>query len=645
MKNKADLLLRPLLLLVLASSFLFLRFYNLGELEVFTDEAGNILTSIDADTNQQIDPIGLGRPLLSSLFKAANLNLTYALELARASVGVISILSLVLLYCLAKSLFNNRRLALIACSFWVFSTYQVAHDRLALQDPFSTCFLLLSANLIIWSIENSSPHKQIKPYFLMLLAGVSFGLAFLNKISAVSATIWIIASTWIYLKQTKTKVSNKNLAFFCLAFLSGILLLLATQDRVLELGSKVAKMQHVPALSLMLSAPLTMIEIYFDSMQRILKTYQECFLGYAGYSFCALLIYLITQTLLKRNSIGLILLAVAILYVFINSAMYGSAVFARYFHNESVFWYLFIAYASCQLLRASFIQRSILYCLLAATLIESSVTNFLVLKDARSSNLSLRSSDYQQYTKGHWSGLGLVQLDQELQAILRRDSNAMIIHTTIFNTEGMGLRFYYYGSPTQARLLPLEVGSDRAAAGLAAYYKKFPEANFYLVITTENQTGQPTPRILKILHQNLQAELTFLKNVNRSPDLKSIFEIYRLDHSKYDLYQQKPVFYNRLPVVASNAFILTTEVLKKCPLQDIKISSSIPGQKLRFVNSTGLDKLLYLDTKSIRLENSGFSSKDFPLGIYADSWELDFLPGGYDKQRIKSVILSCDQKK
>lgn len=163
-----------------------LRFWQIGELEPFLDEGGNILTSIDPGIRQTINSVALGRVLLDYQFRAALLFPEAAITISRVTTGLAGLLTTLAIGLLAKP-FVGRKITLIAMAIWAVLPFAVFHERLALQDPFVTACIVLALALVVKGVELRE--NITRERVMCLFVGIVFGVGFLIKISAVSSLV------------------------------------------------------------------------------------------------------------------------------------------------------------------------------------------------------------------------------------------------------------------------------------------------------------------------------------------------------------------------------------------------------------------------------------------------------------------------
>lgn len=223
----------------------WLRGRHLGDLEPFVDEGADILTALDPRVRTAFEPLEQGRPLLAWLYAPAGLfpaHLLLAGRLMAASAGVATAATLGwTLHRLA-----GRVAALWGLWLWALLPLAVWHERLALQDPFVTTALALTAALLVAAQE--SPRHQT----WWAGSGLLFGTAFLLKISAVFAAPWLALLYLALRRERGQPVADRRLLWFVLGAAAPVL---ALGEKLPLLGSKLAKYHALPGTGGTVTAP------------------------------------------------------------------------------------------------------------------------------------------------------------------------------------------------------------------------------------------------------------------------------------------------------------------------------------------------------------------------------------------------------
>ncbi len=116
-------------------------------------------------------PVGKLIQMIPILFLGMN---TFAYRLMGNIAGILMI---PVLYCLAKTMFKNRKYAVLAGILMAFDTFHFAQTRLGTVDSFLVLFIMLSA-LFMYKYLLLDKYDSIKPKLRNLfLAGLFFGLA------------------------------------------------------------------------------------------------------------------------------------------------------------------------------------------------------------------------------------------------------------------------------------------------------------------------------------------------------------------------------------------------------------------------------------------------------------------------------------
>lgn len=168
---------------LLLISYLFTRLYNLTVLPIFTDESIYIYwAKIISTTHQQLF-ISLtdGKPpllvwLIASLLSVLP-NSAYLIAGRLPSV-LAGIFSLVAVYKISLEMFKSKIGAIVSGLLYIIFPFCLLYDRMALFDS------MLSAGLL-WTVYFSLKVSEKGKYLYVLFGGITFGLAFLSKPTAI----------------------------------------------------------------------------------------------------------------------------------------------------------------------------------------------------------------------------------------------------------------------------------------------------------------------------------------------------------------------------------------------------------------------------------------------------------------------------
>ena len=109
--------------------------------------------------------------------------------------------------------------AILAGLIWAVFPYITFHDRLALHDPFISCFLIWSGFLII-------EHRVHPHWFKTFFSGLLLGLAIAVKITALTSSLWVLCFAYGWLK-VKNNGHAKPLNTFVMGIMLPLVVLLA----------------------------------------------------------------------------------------------------------------------------------------------------------------------------------------------------------------------------------------------------------------------------------------------------------------------------------------------------------------------------------------------------------------------------------
>jgi hypothetical protein len=413
-----------------------LRFYDLGRLGAFYDEAANILTSVDAGTRRAIGPLAQGRPLLAVMFAPAALAPAHALLIGRglvAAAGVVTALALGTF--LAVSV--GRAAALVGMLLWALSPFVLFHERLALQDPVLSMLLMLALAAVALSIVPGA--SRARRLGGAASAGVLLGVAVLVKVSAVLALPWLALVYAVANRRRGLPILDARAA--CLGA-AALLPLLALGPRILHLGRWLQ-----PAGMLAGSATVGVL----DRAWLFLYWYG----GYEGVALLALLALALGWCLWAGERWLLLLAAAWLTTLAVCAAVYGRP-YARYAHPDHLPLVLFLAGGLALACRPG--ARRIAALATAAVVLGALgswlASDWQIVRAPGTAPVP--EDEIHQYVDGTWSGVGLPEV-RRLVAAQAGGRDAVVVTHYYWTPASVGMVFASLGDP-RVRVLPHTLG-------------------------------------------------------------------------------------------------------------------------------------------------------------------------------------------
>lgn len=201
-------------ILIIAS---FLRLYNLAGLPpgLYPDEAMNGNNALEAWENKDwkmFYPENFGREGLfiniQHIFAAALGNHSWALRLPSAIFGILTVLGL---YFLAKELFKNKNLALLAAFLLAVSFWHVNFSRIGFRAIMAPFFLTWASYFLIKAVYAN------RYALFSVLGGLIYGLGFHSYIAyRATPLLLLIAAVYLFLNVSRRQKLRifKIFAFF-----------------------------------------------------------------------------------------------------------------------------------------------------------------------------------------------------------------------------------------------------------------------------------------------------------------------------------------------------------------------------------------------------------------------------------------------
>lgn len=409
----------------------FLRFWNIGGIEPFVDEAYNVLSAQGGDYLHIADSVGQGRSLVSVLFiipvwlaQQVGSDILLASRVQTSLVGLINAL---LITSIVKMLFGNFA-SLLACFIWAINPFLFFHDRFALQDPHSCLFLLIA--MFFWLRANRS--TQISAVVIQtIISALCMALVLFNKISGLLVLPWLIC--FYLMSESKDNRYCRRVVFVCATACALFPLLL----QMPELGSALfdwghfgAQEMHDGEQSFLLS--LSSISSTFGIG---LKAYFSSLVGYQGLLFLILscigmFVAAWSWPQMRLFRIGYVLSVVG------EGLAFNDLAYPRYYLVDMIPLTIFICaglaaiqvHLACFHYLRPFILTS--WCILILGIPwGSKAINFLTDPHSSSHNDWRQGTDYTYYMENLASGRGVNHLIQEMKASIDSDAqNLIFVH-------------------------------------------------------------------------------------------------------------------------------------------------------------------------------------------------------------------------
>ena len=365
----------------------WLRLRHVGVADAFVDESALILTALDSGVRELIEPWAQGRPAAIWLFAPAGWFPGHELVVARMmSVGA-GMASLVAVGWSLRQL-AGRMTALVGMGLWAVMPFAVFHERLALQDPFTTALLAWAVALMVRG--SSSAAKGAGYYFVC--SGALFGVACLNKISAVLALPWLgllYSGAQVHFSRP---VFSRKLGGIAWGASIPLLLLLPT---FAGLGSRNADLAFLPSLT---------AGDYWATALRRSKLWWGWYAGYGGWVLACLAAGGLWLAAYARARVALLACAGVVVSLHVATLVHNRP-FARYVLQDQVPLVLFLALAWGQALFFSARLRALAAALLALAVAWWGSVSWQIGTEPRLA--AVPPDEIEQYYTGHWSGSGL----------------------------------------------------------------------------------------------------------------------------------------------------------------------------------------------------------------------------------------------
>ena len=467
----------------------WLRFHGLPDLEPFVDEGANILSSFNRGVRAAFEPLEQGRPLVRQLFALSHLFPTYALIVARGTIAFSGLTTMAALGWILYR-FSGRAAALCGMWIWAVMPILVFHERLALQDPVSSALLALSLACVVTDRAATSPAPS-------WAAGVLFGLAFLNKISAVFALPWLGLLYLAWQGQTGRPIFDRRLWWIAVGAAAVVLLYL--RGDIFELGSHLGRYHGLASGRDGVS----------PGFRPRLAVWFNWYRTYGGWPLGLLVAGALGLQCWRPSRPALLAAAGWAATLPVDAAFYGNT-YARYLHPDCVPLVLFIALsmggAWGAITRA---QRTAVILGLIISLGAWLNVSRQIASDPASAPIP--AEEKAQYVTGPWSGRGLNGVQQFLDDYANRNQLCCLVVTPRFYSPGCyGLMLAALGDPhfvvvplgivQPADLAAASPGLRKISAGQRVAFFLLYEGSLYPAPAWLDLSGSPAHRVFAVPH-------------------------------------------------------------------------------------------------------------------------------------------------
>lgn len=375
--------------------YLFTRLYHLTILPIFTDESIYIYwAKLIATTHSQwFVSLTDGKPPLLIWMIASFLSIlpdSWYLVAGRLPSVVAGLVSLIFIFYIAKMLFKNPFISLLAAFLYIIFPFTFIYDRLALFDSLLQAMLLGATYFAIKFVAT-------KRWLDAVLWGSFLGLAFIAKPTAI-LFLACLPLVVVILSYGKIRKEWKRI-FLSIVLSSGIAEIINNLQRVSSVYDRMAakNAQFQQPIHELIASP-------FALTSGNLHGFFNWILGYYTLPFLMIGIGAFIVLLIKKTKIGLSLFLLWFLPVFALATV-GREIFPRYMLFTTPYFLIATA-AFIYILFLLSKKYWIVIGLLCVMLMEPFLKNdyFLLTNPAKA---SLPETDYEQLISLHPSGFGL----------------------------------------------------------------------------------------------------------------------------------------------------------------------------------------------------------------------------------------------
>lgn len=366
---------------ILAIGILFitgawLRFHDLDEIELFVDEGGHLLIPVDDDVRRVINPLAEGKPGMLWFFRPAHMFARDPLIAGRVMIGVCGLLSSAAIGATLLLLFG-RTAAVIGSALWLLLPFTVFHERLALFDPLIAT--LIASGIAVVAYGNQPEKSSKQALIWTLLGSLLAGTAVLQKLSALTATPWLLFVLVAVQRRYGRTIGSRLVAAIAAFMLPGLLLWIAAPG----LGSRILKAEAA-------TAPLN----YFP--------FVLWHAGYGGWPLLVLIFYAAFLVWRRKQRVIAWFGCAALLSLVVSSIVYRHQAYARYMHPDHVPLVIFLGAA------VGSGPRRLGLALSAAACLRWLYSDLQIISNPTTAPLP--PGEIEQYVTGFWSGHGSSQM-------------------------------------------------------------------------------------------------------------------------------------------------------------------------------------------------------------------------------------------
>jgi hypothetical protein len=419
------------------------RLTELGRLGPFYDESLNVLTSNTEHIKNYVSAMKVGRPFLELLFNRVEvisdtLSLTSLLHAARFQTAIIGIANSILIASIFY-LLNFKIASLISFILASILPIFVLHDRLALQDPYSAFFFLIS--ILVLVITHKIKNTIIN-YFLLISLGGFYALMILNKVSGFTVLPYYFAFYSLLNKEIFNLNTAKKVLLASIGFISLPILIYGSE--IFNFCSKLFSSRHSPIGS------FGFYSIYKKILDLILHTPNLEFITRYNSIIFLVLAFLIC-ILAYDNKKFRVFAILSIFGLFLACFAYSSLGYARYYYVDC-YQIVGIIALGINYIKVDNLQKSTRYILNASfifLIFFSILRNYTEIKAQKNNYLTSFNSegDYKQYISSFFSAYNFKKVkdffkDKNETYIVSKISPA-ILALELLELHNSNLKFIY----------------------------------------------------------------------------------------------------------------------------------------------------------------------------------------------------------
>lgn len=452
-----------------------LRFLFLLGLPPFFDESGNILVSTFPPAQTILSPLRQARPLLAYQFALAGILPGDPVFIARACTGLSSLISLVLLFLMLLRV-SGPVAAFTAATFWALNPFQVFHERMVLQDPYLSMFLLIALSRIL--LSKNFPRPLAEPagqnWAMWIFSGAFFGVAVSTKITAVEIFPALFLLVGIFASRAGLKsVISRNLFNGLLLFgVASVFVLFLISGTFHDFGVDHMSLGH-------LASPATKKLGFVAKMTQHLAEQFGLLSSYLGAPFAVLYLGLLALGLFFASTRPVVLL-ILLLFLF-HTQLYQGRWYTRYFHPDFILHAFFLGMLAQEIADRRQWSVGELGGKKALRVASSFACGALFLWSPELYPTVFHPMQapvpaHDAYTKGYVSGNGVIELRAKIDEELKTENRVVVFACQYWGT-GMYelLRHSLTLPPNKLFVMPFELFHPNRVLGILKLMHKFEE--------------------------------------------------------------------------------------------------------------------------------------------------------------------------